>query len=376
MMLEIAGGAALAVWLYLLLGRGEFWRMPVAGHQGALPFPAPKVVCVIPARNESAVIVKAIGSLAGQQYPGLHIVVVDDASTDGTAALARSAASAELLSVVQAAPLPAHWTGKLWAISEGIRAAAGWSPDYLLLTDADIVHAPGSVASLVARANAGGHGLVSLMVKLHCATVAERALVPAFVFFFFMLYPPAWISDRRHRTAGAAGGCMLVRTELLERIGGIAAIRGELIDDCALARAIKATGASVWLGLSDSTLSIREYQSFSEIGRMISRTAFTQLQHSGLLLAGTVAGLAITYLAPPVAALAGTGRAAAIGAAAWVLMSITYLPALRFYHRSPLWAPFLPVIASFYMGATVHSAVAYWRGEGGLWKGRTQDPTP
>ena len=197
---------------------------------------------------------------------------------------------------------------------------------------------------------------------------AERALIPAFVFFFFLLYPPAWIRSTRHRTAGAAGGCLLIRRETLDRIGGIARIRGELIDDCALARAVKQQGGRVWLGLSAEARSIREYRTFGEIGRMVSRTAFTELRHSGLLLIGTIAGMALTYLAPPMTALAGKG----FGAAAWALMSLAYIPTLRFYRRSPLWAPLLPLIAAFYLGATVHSAVAYWRGRGGMWKGRAQ----
>jgi hopene-associated glycosyltransferase HpnB len=241
------------------------------------------------------------------------------------------------------------------------------APDYLLLTDADIVHPPQNLDGLVSRAESG-YDLVSYMATLRCDSLAERALIPAFVFFFFLLYPPAWIRNPRRKTAGAAGGCILIRREMLDRIGGIAAIRGELIDDCALARAVKRTGGRVWLGLSESTRSIRDYATFSEIGRMISRTAFTQLRYSALLLAGTVFGLAFAYWLPVALTLAGQP----LGAAAWLLMSICYWPALRFYGRSPLWAPLLPIVAAFYMACTVHSAVQYWRGTGGLWKGRVQ----
>jgi hopene-associated glycosyltransferase HpnB len=229
------------------------------------------------------------------------------------------------------------------------------------------------VAALVARAESGRLDLVSYMATLACRTFAERALLPAFVFFFFMLYPPAWVSDPRRATAGAAGGCMLVKRTALERIGGVAAIRGELIDDCALARAVKAGGGRVWLGLSAATQSIRGYAGWVEIGRMISRSAFTQLRYQAALLAGTAAGLAVAYLLPPALALGPLGGAARwLGLAAWAMMSAAWFPALRFYRRSPLWAPLLPLVAAFYLGATFHSAVSYWRGRGGMWKGRAQ----
>lgn len=375
MIFEMASGAALTIWLYLLLGRGGFWRMRDSAITTSPPFPAlsvpvPAVTAVIPARNEADVIGRSVASLAAQQYPGaFQIVVADDESIDGTVAAARSAAGSERLTVVEAASLPSGWTGKLWAIHQGVQEAQRHAPDYLLLTDADIVHSPANLATLVRHAVNGGYDLVSIMATLRCQTVAERALIPAFVFFFFMLYPPSWIRSPRHRTAGAAGGCILIRRETLELIGGIERIRRELIDDCALARAVKQAGGQVWLGLSSTVRSIREYDTFGAIGRMISRTAFTQLRHSWLLLAGTVAGLAVMYGVPPVAALAGSR----LGAAAWLLMAVVYLPVLRFYRRSPLWALLLPLAAVFYAGATVHSALAYRQGAGGLWKGRVQD---
>jgi len=270
--------------------------------------------------------------------------------------------------VLPGAPLPEGWTGKLWAAAQGVEEAGRFSPEYLLLTDADIVHAPDVVARLVARAEEGAYDLVSWMVALRCVSLAERALIPAFVFFFLLLYPPAWIRNPRFRTAGAAGGCMLIRRRTLDRIGGLARIRGELIDDCALARAVKDAGWRVWLGLSAESRSIREYGSFGEIGRMISRTAFTQLRHSLVLLAATLAGLALTFFAPPVAAVRGS----LTGLAAWALMAAMYAPALRLYGRSLLWAPLLPLVAMFYAGATIHSAWAWMRGAGGMWKGRSQ----
>lgn len=366
-MMEWTAGAALVAWLYLLLARGGFWRMRAAELPKLLPSPAPAVGVVIPARNEAAVIGRALASLAAQEYPApVPIVVVDDESSDGTADLARSAASGRV-TIIRSAPLPAGWSGKLWAVAQGVEQAKSFSPEFLLLTDADIVHPPENLASLVTQA-AGGYDVVSLMVKLRCETLAERALIPAFVFFFFMLYPPAWIRDPRHATAGAAGGCLLVRREMLDSIGGIGHIRSSLIDDCALARAVKQAGGRVWLGLSADASSLRIYRSFADIGRMISRTAFTQLRYSSLALLGTLAALTIIFLIPPAAALQGSR----IGIAAWVLLSAAYIPVLRFYRRSPLWAPLLPLAAAFYMAATFHSAWMYWRGAGGAWKGRAQ----
>src|ERR1022692_4183839 len=256
MLLTVIGASSLAVWLYLLLARGGFWRMRPDACSGAAGTPAPSVTAVVPARNEADVVGRSMASLAAQRYAGeFHIVLVDDAGDDGTAAIAQQAAPE--LRVISAPPLPPGWTGKRWAVAEGVRTATS---DYLLLTDADIVHPPEHVAALVARAQEGGYDLVSYMVRLHCRWLAEQALIPAFVFFFFLLYPPAWIRDPRRRTAGAAGGCILVRRAALERIGGIARIGGELIDDCALARAVKESGGRVWLGLSDTTSSIRRYR--------------------------------------------------------------------------------------------------------------------
>ena len=396
MPLQLAAATTLAIWLYLLLFRGGFWREFARrpGQPSAAPA-APRIVAIVPARDEADCVARAIGSLAAQRPPDprgadcgarnrrepsdferdgyFHIVLVDDHSSDGTAAIAAAAAPPDLLTVVSAAPLPAGWTGKLWAVAEGIRHAAPLRPDYLLLTDADIVHPPDNAANLAARAQSENYDLVSYMATLDCRTPAERALVPAFVFFFFLLYPPAWIRSARHTTAGAAGGCMLIRYRTLEKIGGIAAIRGELIDDCALASAVKRAGGRVWLGLDETTHSIRPYRTFGEMGRMISRSAFTQLHHSTLLLAGTVAGLLLTYLAPVLLTLFAPQPAAGMAAAAWLLMSLGYLPALRFYRRAWFAAPLLPLVALFYAGATVHSAISYWSGAGGQWKGRVQD---
>jgi hopene-associated glycosyltransferase HpnB len=325
---------------------------------------------VIPARNEEPVVGRAIASLLQQNYPGtLRVFLVDDHSTDATIA---AAGTHERLTIVKARPLPDGWTGKLWAISEGLQQASSMQADYILLTDADIVHAPDNIAGLVARAETGNLDLVSYMVKLQCRTLAERALIPAFVFFFFKLYPPAWVARSDRSIAAAAGGCMLLRASALARIGGISAIRGELIDDCALARAVKQTGGTIFLGLTRQTCSIRDYTTFGEIHRMIARTAFTQLGHSTALLIGTLLAMAVIYLAPPLLLLTRDPIAVTCGAVAWLLMIISYVPTLHFYSRSIAWAVVLPLIALFYITATLDSAVRYWTGRGGLWKDRVQ----
>ena len=368
------GVVSLAIWIVLLAGRGGFWRFREVIEHDPLPNEesAPSVAAIVPARDEAETVGRAVKSLLGSRYGGrLHVFVVDDHSSDGTADIARQAGG-DRIAVVSARPLPPGWTGKLWAIAQGVEAARGTSPGYLLFTDADIVHASGNVAKLVARAQRDDLSLASVMVRLHCSTVAERLTIPAFVFFFFKLYPPAWIARADSRTAGAAGGCILIRTQALARIGGIPSIRNELIDDCALARRVKADGGRIWLGLSRDTQSIRAYGGFSEVRKMIARSAFTQLHHSALVLAGTIAGMALIYLAPPLLLFAPQNVARALGLAAWLLMSIAYAPALRFYGQPLLSAPFLPLTAVFYTFATVESAVRYWLGTGGLWKGRAQ----
>ena len=370
----ILGAASAAIWFYLIALRGGFWRIrvpPVATS------PPPRAVtAVIPARDEAAVIGRAVSSLLAQRYPGsLHLILVDDHSRDGTAAAAREAAAAigqtDRLTVIAAGPLPPGWTGKLWAVRHGIDAARAREPDYLLLTDADIAHAPDNLATLVARAEGSGYDLVSLIVKLHCRTGWERLLIPAFVFFFFKLYPPRHVADPARRIAAAAGGCMLIKREVLDRIGGVDCIRDEIIDDCALARRVKAVG-KVWLGASDATVSIREYGSWRPIWDMIARCAFAQLGYSSPALLGTVAGMALVYVAPPVLLLAGPAPARVLGGAAWVGMSAAFVPVLRLYRVPVALAPLLPAVALFYTAATVWSAIQHWRGRGGRWKGRFQ----
>ncbi|MGZ4830929.1 MAG: glycosyltransferase, partial [Candidatus Angelobacter sp.] len=307
------------------------------------------------------------------------IFLVDDASTDGTAQAARTSAIAEgqaqNLTVVPGSPLPAGWSGKLWAMQQGVERANDTAPDFFLFTDADIEHAPDSVSALVSIAQAGPYDLASFMVKLHCESVTEKLLIPAFVYFFFKLYPPGWIANPLRPEAGAAGGCILIRPASLAKAGGIAAIRQEVIDDCSLAARVKRNGGRLWLGASAATRSIRPYGGFSGIGRMISRSAFNQLRHSNLLLLLSMVGMAVTYLLPPALVFAGNHIVpAALGGMAWLLMVLSYLPVLRLYRLSPLWALALPVAAVFYVAATFHSAWKYWTGRGGEWKGRIQDP--
>jgi hopene-associated glycosyltransferase HpnB len=336
------------------------------------------IAVVIPARNEADVIGAAIRSLLPQSCAGtIHIFLVDDNSADATAEAARDAASnssrPNALTIIPSQALPDGWTGKLWAMQQGIEQALQMHPQFLLLTDADIQHSPEDIATLVSVAQKGGYDLASFMVKLHCRSFPEKLLIPAFVFFFFMLYPPEWIRNPQRKMAGAAGGCMLVRPEALARAGGVAAIRGEIIDDCALARMVKRTGGKVWLGVTPDTCSLRAYNSFGEIERMIARTAFNQLQHSAGLLVGAVAGLLLIYVLPLVLLVSGSRTLALVGAAAFLLMWVAYSPTVRFYGLNAAWALALPFSAVFYLAATVHSALKYWSGRGGAWKGRAQD---
>jgi hopene-associated glycosyltransferase HpnB len=376
----IIAAVSLATWIYLILGRGAFWRARPweADDRSGEPAAWPRVVSVVPARNEADMLPDTLASLLRQDYPGsFGIVLVDDHSEDGTAdaarAIAARAQSKHPLTIAAAAALPPGWTGKLWAVRAGIARAseADERPDYLLLTDADIVYEPGAIRGLVASAHARDLALVSLMVELHCESAAEKALVPAFVFFFQMLYPFAWVRDPGRRTAAAAGGCMLVRRDALARAGGIDAIRTALIDDCALARVIKPIGP-ISLGLTRLARSCRRYPAFADIRRMVSRSAYDQLGQSPLLLAGTVAGMALCYVAPPLFAVFGSSLARGLGIAAWALMAVAFQPILRFYRRSPLWGLALPAIAATYVAFTLDSAYQHARGRGGLWKGRVQ----
>jgi hopene-associated glycosyltransferase HpnB len=367
------GFLPLAIWLYLLLGRDQFWQLRERDDRERLLASArwPSVVAVVPARNEADVIRQSLESLLAQDYAGdFHVILVDDQSEDGTGDIARSLPS-ERLTVLSGASRPLGWTGKLWAMNQGADHAKNRNPEFLWFTDADIAHAPDTLASLVARAEAGKLALVSLMAKLCCKTMAEHFLIPAFVFFFDMLYPFAAVNDPARRTAAAAGGCMLARTSALDAAGGIAAIRANLIDDCALGRAMKRCGP-VWLGLTHRSVSLRPYAHIADIRRMVARSAYAQLGYSPLQLAGTLLGLALVYLAPVMMALFAWGLAQIAGCAVWFIMALMFQPILRFYRLSPFWGVALPLTGLFYAGFTLDSAIQHWSGRGGMWKGRVQ----
>jgi len=369
----------LAIWIYFFLARGNFWQLREDDIQLDPLAIYPRVVAIVPARNEAETIARTLRSLAKQNYHGeFHIIVVDDHSEDGTAALARNAAeisgAAERVSIHSAADLPQGWTGKLWALNEGIQTASRRAPDFFWFTDADIEHSPDTLRRLVFRAEKESLDLTSLMVLLQAKTFPERLLIPPFLYFFLMLYPPRWIADPKARTAGAAGGCILLRRSALQRIGGIAAIRSEVIDDCALARAVKKSGGKIWMGLTRASVSVRGYGTFAEIRNMIARTAFTQLHYSLFFLAVVLASLYVTFLSPWFSFLAGEDPAWFLASTAICLMTVTFGVTVRFYGLAWPWALTLPIAAIFYGYATCVSAVRYWLGRGGQWKGRAQAP--
>ncbi len=370
----------LVLWLYLAFLRGNFWRLEEDNLEPKPLEKWPHVVAIVPARNEAATISRAVNSLLGQEYPGeFSVVVVDDQSDDGTAALVRKAAeeagATPRITVHLASELPSGWTGKLWALNEGISAASVKAPDFFWFTDADIVHASDTLRRLVSRAETESLDLASLMVLLQARTFPEKLLIPPFLYFFLMLYPPRWIADPQKRTAGAAGGCILLRRAALERIGGLASIRNEVIDDCALARVVKETGGQIWMGVTRESVSLREYKTFAEIRDLIARTAFTQLGYSFLLLVATLLGLFVTYGLPWILFFAGEDPAWLLGSTAASLMTVTFLFTVKFYNRLALWALSLPFAAGFYGYATFLSAIRFWLGRGAQWKGRSQAPS-
>ena len=378
----ICGLVVFAVWLGIVFSRGGFWRVRRhILHASGGDHRHVRVCAVVPARNEASCIARAVSGLLQQQFHGtLQVIVVDDHSDDDTAVMAKRAAETsgrpEALTVIAAEPLPDGWTGKLWAVSQGVQKAQRFFPDYILLTDADIEHSTLTLSTLVAKAENERLALTSLMVRLHCETPAEKMMIPAFVYFFFLLYPPAWISSSKSRVAGAAGGCMLLRPEALAAAGGIGSIRGEIIDDCALATRIKRSGGRVWLGLADKSASIRPYDTIQEIRQMIERTAFNQLHHSMTLLIATVIGLIVTFVLPLTLLFSRSTVAEILGASAIALMVASYLPMVLYYRLTAVWSLTLPVSACLYLWATLRSAGNFYRGKGGQWKGRSQDRGP
>jgi hopene-associated glycosyltransferase HpnB len=354
---------ALSVWLYLIFAHGKFWQS-APELPPATPPQFPDVDIIVPARDEAGTIGPVIRSLLAQDYAGnFRVMLVDDNSTDGTAALAGGASNLDIITLTSKPP---EWSGKLWALSQGV--AASHAP-VILFTDADIVHDPGHLSSLIAKLLQSGTDMVSEMVRLNCTSLAERALVPAFVYFFQMLYPFSRVNHPASSVAAAAGGTVLIRREALQRSGGIDVIKSALIDDVALAKSVKKSGG-IFLGHSALAASIRPYPNFADIWHMISRTAFTQLRHSAILLILALLGLTLVWLVPPAAALAGHGAVFVCGVSAWALSAASYMPTLARYGLNKLWALALPLIAIFYMAATVGSALNYWRGRGARWKSR------
>lgn len=376
----VAAGLALAIWIYLIAARGDFWR--TQKFDDLAPAPAmerwPSIAVVVPARDEAAGVAACVTSILSQPYPGmLSMVLVDDQSQDGTAQIASDAAAAigasERLTVLQGRPLPSGWTGKLWAVKQGLnlveeRAA---QPDYVLLTDADIVYSGDALMRLVARAQSDKLAMTSVMATLRCESFAEKYLIPAFIFFFGMLYPFGWVRNPSRATAAAAGGCILARWDALKNAGGIESIRGSLIDDCALGARLKLQGP-VWLGFSHDVKSVRASDTVANVGHMISRSAYAQLRYSLALLIGTVVAMILVFLVPVIVTVFGHGWAVVFAAAAWLLMALAFQPTLRYYGQSAFWGPALPAIAIAYMVFTVNSAIQHFQGRGGMWKGRAQ----
>ena len=380
---------SLTIWLFLLLFWGRFWLAEQKLEPSAVELESyPSVCAIVPARNEAEVLPVSLPSILTQDYPGqFTTILIDDGSSDKTAEIAQQVAEklspANKLIIIDGQPLPPNWAGKLWAIKQGIDYAQKQIlPDYFLFTDADIKHDTNNLSQLVMQAQQQNRDLVSLMVLLRCHSLWEKLLIPAFVFFFQKLYPFAWVNDPNSKIAAAAGGCILLRSAALERIGGIEAIKDALIDDCALAKAVK-TGksekeetqpASIWLGLTQSTYSLRAYDSLRSIWNLVARTAFTQLHYSPWLLLGTLVGMSLVYLVAPVNLIASIFTAnwllVLMSLLTWVVMSLAYLPTIKLYRLSWLWAVSLPAIAFLYALMTVDSAIKYWRGQGGAWKGR------
>lgn len=382
--LEIFGSLSLAAWIYLFVFHGRFWQADqfLSQKESALAS-WPSVIAVVPARNEADVINQSLSSLLNQDYPGsFSIILVDDHSEDGTSDVAISCGQKHPkgteLRIIRSDPLPSGWVGKMWAVNTGVTDALRQEPEYLWLTDADIQHQPQVLRDLVQKAEQQKLTLVSLMVMLHCKGLWERLLIPAFVFFFQKLYPFPQVNNPQSQISGAAGGCMLVRRTALEAAGGIASIKSEIIDDCALGQRLKKQGA-IWLGLTTQSFSIRPYEGIHGVWKMVARSAFTQLHYSSLLLIGTLFGLAILYIAPPALIFSypwhSNFNAAALGVGAWLLMAIAYIPTLRLYSQSFWQAVFLPVAGILYALMTFDSALRYWRGKGGQWKGRSQAQT-
>jgi len=375
----ILASCALLAWVYLAVMHARFWHVLIA-EPAIEPETWPSVDIIVPARNEAEILPRSLASLLAQDYPGAwRVVLVDDHSTDGTSDTAKKIAGqknkSNKLEIVQAPDLPKDWTGKVAAMQAGVKQS---DADYILFTDADIEHPAHSLKTIVARAIEKKLDLTSLMVKLRCRDVSEQLLIPAFVFFFAMLYPFERANDNDSDVAAAAGGVMLVRRKALDHIGGLASIKSAIIDDCSLARNIKRfggeeqTAGKIELTLSPDVHSLRTYPDVASVWKMIARSAFTQLRYSPWLLLGTVFGMSVLFLAPLILPLFSGVFTTAVALAAAIIMFLIYIPMIRFYDLSPVWALTLPMASMVYIGATIDSARLYWSGKGGQWKGRTQ----
>jgi hopene-associated glycosyltransferase HpnB len=392
----ILSSVSLLIWLYLIVGRGFFWkfdqRLHISDEKDTATGDLPTACVVIPARNERKLLEKTLPFLLRQNYTGrFHIFLVDDCSTDGTAALARQIATNmdanHRLTVVSGRPLPPGWTGKLWALQQGTLAVQKKNPTFLMFTDADILHSTQSLQSIVQKAVQKEIVLLSTMVKLKVTNRWEQLLIPAFVFFFAKLYPFSWVNDPGRKTAAAAGGCVLLRRNALENMGGLKTLSSALIDDVTLAKRIKGiageTCNEIWLGLAEEIVSLRQYQGIRGVWQMVARTAYTQLKHSPLHLAATILGMLLTYLMPLMGTVLGFVIIWVNGTvfhswwifisavAGWSLMAVAFRPILEWYESPRYMAFLLPIAGLLYTLMTIDSAVQHYRGQGGYWKGRT-----
>ncbi len=384
----VVAWTSLGIWIFLIIGRGLFWLpRPQLNAEGAttdFPQHAPSVVAIIPARNEEDVIAESLATVLNQAYRGLfHVLLVNDRSEDATANIvhrvADSSAASNRVTVLDGKPLPKGWAGKVWAMHQGAQHESALRADYLWLTDADIAHDPGMLNALVRKASSENLDLVSLMAQLRVDSYWDRLLIPAFVYFFAKLYPFRLVNNKHRRTAGAAGGCILVNRETLAAAGGVEAIHSALIDDCALGRLIKTFGGRVWLGFTRSVWSVREYKTLRSVWDMVARSAFHQLNYSVVKLLGTLIGMLLIYAAPPVitiiGALAAAGAAQGLGlvllgGATWMIMALSFVPILR-HQQAPAWqAPLLPIAGTLYTAMTLSSAWRHITGRSGMWKGR------
>ncbi len=383
-MLVLLSLLSVLIWLALLFARDGFWR---ADQQlpplppGEVEGPWPAVTAIVPARNEEAVIAESVTSLIDQDYPGpLQVLVVDDSSEDATAARARTVfaerqAENRQGSVLTAPPLPAGWAGKLWALNTAEQQLRReQAPTYVWLSDADIRHSPDTLRRLVTKARDGQLAMVSQMARLRLDSFWERRLVPAFIFFFQKLYPFPAVNAPERSTAAAAGGCILLDWTALMRIGGIAALKDALIDDCSLARLVKRSGGALWLGLTKDSVSLRPYPDLADFWAMVARSAYAQLNNSPVMLLVTLVSMSLTYLVPPLILLTwplhGNSGAGLLALLACLMMAAAYRPTLRFYGFSSWQALWLPFAALLYTVMTFDSARQHWLGRGGAWKGR------